>query len=80
MRKLYGSFKADKQKLPFTNMYSFRLIPETKFTDIPRFRTRTMRATLFPLFSEKFDLGNFLLHNFRIINNLFGGFLNSDLT
>ncbi len=32
-----------------------RLVPETKFPVWPRFRTRSQRRTLFPLFDETFD-------------------------
>jgi len=35
---------------------SVRLVPNCKFTDCPKLRTRCVRGTLFPLFDEKFDL------------------------
>ena len=37
----------------------FRLVPDSRFNDCPKLRTRTIRGTLFPLFDEKFDLGKF---------------------
>ena len=37
----------------------FRLVPDSRFNDCPKLRTRTIRGTLFPLFDEKSDLGKF---------------------
>jgi len=35
---------------------SIRLVPDCRFSDCPKLRTRCVRGTLFPLFDEKFDL------------------------
>ena len=35
---------------------TLRLVPETRFSLAPKFKTKAQRRTLFPLFDEKFDL------------------------
>ena len=56
----YDIFDKNEEKNKFFT--HFRLVPESKFTDVPKLRTRTLRGTLFPLYDEKFDLGKFNNH------------------